>query len=1284
MSMTHSGALESKRFELRHVLGEGGMGVVYEAYDRRLETLVALKTLPVIDGGSLLRFKREFRSLAGIEHPNLVRLGELHCERGQWFYTMELIRGQSLLYHVRPGDQNADPTGSHGATSMAVTRTLRRVTHAESTTETDQVRPQQGQPGYDEATLRACFGQLASALHTLHTTHRVHRDVKSSNVLVEASGRTVLLDFGLIHQLDEHRENLLERGAILGSPLFMAPEQSQGGAVGPQADWYAFGVLLFWALVGQPPFAGPRHIVLHAKRTCKPPRPGSMLAAVPRDLDELCWSLLQQNPHERFTGSEVLARLSGGEATEVSNIAEDTSTADRHSVQFVGREDELATLQAILARAEHHSSGAIFVHGQPGIGKTALVQHFLDRAQSRDDSLIILRGRAYEQESVPLRGFDVVIDDLAQYLESLPMAQAAPLLRDGVPTLSQLFPVLRRVSAVSRQVLRDSPAANAGNRLARAFSELKSLLAAIARCGTLVVFVDDMQWVEDDSLDLLTHLLHPPIANCAFFATVRTTDDIRDQRLIDALGDDANNNLQHLVLAGLPEKHALNLVTSWWKGAHYLDPAMLVKLVNETHGHPLFLQQLGQWGRGSRDSEITQLHLSEVLWQRIEALDAPARRFLRMSALVGLPTPVPALAGAAELSVDAAQGVLARLRAGHFIRVSRRGEERLVEIYHDRIREVMNARSAVAGTREFCELHLRLGQALVQSTSEKKLDERVFAIVHHLNLGVEAMPGDTQRMHLAELNLRAAALTAVTTSYARSDDYLDKAEALLGDQPWAKAYRLARALSIQRMTVAYLSGDVRRGQAAFGELLHQLRSPAEKLEAYAVKARLELDRGKLDRAVACGIEGLRSSGMAVPDTITRADLIREFAVLRWHQGRRTIPDFVSLPRLRDPHLQAQMRLLTILLPAAFLSDGRLYALLILRVVGMSLRHGISRESISAFGSLGALFAGHLHQYYRAHALSEVAMQLNTRVTGGEFNSRFHLQRGAFIKPWIRPLAEAETELVAARQTGRMLGDITYGAYAGAHQIALAVCRGQELGLVQDQIEEISQDILCRQHPDVAAALEVFRQYCSALRGRLDDPRSPWDDPDAAISTISPQAVLAGYYYYVAGAEVNYLLGDYERAWVLSRSADSLRQAAFSSIFTAQHVLIDALIAAKRASLCRGSQRRQLRRSLRASLATLRKHAMSCPETYQSFYVLVSGENARLSGDLERAESLYQVAADAASHQKAHQREAIAHMLTADLLRTLNQPKEAEQIHKRARTAFRQWGAFALASTDLPP
>ena len=298
----------NQRFAVRRQLGAGGMGEVYEAYDRESRQTVALKTLTRYDGATLYRFKREFRALADVTHPNLVSLYELVGEGKSWFFTMELVHGINFLDYVRgAGPAAGAPTSVVGAASTTMVSDRHPTAAMEDAANPPAERDLPLVPCPHPDRLRAALRQLGEGLRALHEIGRLHRDIKPSNVLVTDEGRVVLLDFGLVTESIAHGTH--HSLVVAGTPAYMSPEQGAGDELSEASDWYSVGVMLYEALTGRLPFTGGYLEVLSEKLHHEPVPPAAVTAGVPADLDALCRDLLRRDPAQRPSGAAILQRL---------------------------------------------------------------------------------------------------------------------------------------------------------------------------------------------------------------------------------------------------------------------------------------------------------------------------------------------------------------------------------------------------------------------------------------------------------------------------------------------------------------------------------------------------------------------------------------------------------------------------------------------------------------------------------------------------------------------------------------------------------------------------------------------------------------------------------------------------------------------------------------------------------------------------------------------------------------------------------------------------------------
>ena len=672
------------------------MGVVYEATDTSRGSTVALKSLSGSNASALLRFKQEFRSLADLSHRNLAALYELFTTDDSWFFSMELVGGVDFLSYVR----GAVPDGT-SSFSMTAETSDKAVPAPISSTSVDLARPRGPAPAPDEiARLRAVLPQLASGLVALHGANTLHCDIKPSNVLVEPSGRLVLLDFGLATPV---RDYVSEGRAIsiAGTVAYMAPEQASGDALTPAVDWYAMGVMVYQVLAGQLPFAGSTAEVLRAKQTEDPP---PLHPSVPSDLADLCRALLRRTPSERPTGSEVLARL--GVSAQDPSLVEEV---------FLGRDAHLNSLRDALADVQSGRPSTAFVHGRSGAGKSYLVHHFLSSVRSERD-VVILSGRCYEEESVPYKALDSLIDALAVRLRRMPKPDAAALAPRDVSALTRVFPVLRDVTAFESTARREHGILDPQEVRRRAFLALRELIARLSDRYLVLLHIDDLQWGDDDSAALLGDLLRPPdspvlLLLCAYRS--EWADRSSCIRTLRAAVEGSGTVAREIAVEPFDADDARRLAVALLPAGVSHAQERADRIAHESGGMPFFIHALARYAESDRPSGGVG-DLDEVIVRRVERFVPEARRLLQTIAVCGHPiTRRDACRAAGFDGVD--PGTLRLLRTEHLIRTTGPEDRDWVEPYHDRIREVVAAHLDPAVRTEF---HSRLAAAL--ETSEDR------------------------------------------------------------------------------------------------------------------------------------------------------------------------------------------------------------------------------------------------------------------------------------------------------------------------------------------------------------------------------------------------------------------------------------------------------------------------------------------------------------------------------------------------------------------------------------
>jgi serine/threonine protein kinase/tetratricopeptide (TPR) repeat protein len=811
------------RFRVVRRLGAGGMGVVYEVDDNVRNEVVALKTLARTTAADVYRLKREFRSLADVAHPNLVCLYELFVEDERCFFTMELVRGVSFVDYARGPNR-------------------------------DRVADDR---------LIGAFRQLVEGVSALHRRGKLHRDIKPSNILVTREGRVVILGFGLIAELRPQYAGDISyvRG---GTPAYMSPEEGTGATPSEASDWYGVGVTLYQALTGSIPFAGPVSDVLRQKRMTDPPAPADVAPDVPADLSLVCMGLLHRSPAQRLSGHAALHGLARDTQPPVSETA---PTAIRNTA-FIGRDRQLHVLDDACLSVVNGGAATVSIRGASGIGKSALVRRFLSQFDARHD-VVVLSGRCYENESVPFKALDGVVDDLSRYLGSLPRERVESLMPRDAAALTRVFPVLLQVDAIANARWDHDPISVDPLALRRrAFEALRELLGRLGDRRTLVMWIDDLQWADADSVVLLEELLRPPSPPVMLAVLCFRSEETAAKPFLHALLDRAGRDgWAAMSLEPMTEEEAIALIGDLVPADSALTPDHRNRMTQEAGGSPFVLEQLARYASVNTTSSTQAPTFARMFDSRLGALSPDARRFLETLAICGRPMQPDLICDACGVARER-QSLVAMLRSSHFIRSS--GSSERVETYHDRIREVVAAQIPPDAVR-------RINALMVQALVERRSDDCEALFEHYRG-------ADDDENAAIQAGL-AAAKAGAALAFDRAAFFYRQALALTPASAHATAWRegfagaLAHAGRPAEAAEAYLAATAGAGRA---EQVEMQRRAAEQF----------LIGGHIDR----GLDLIRSvlAGMGIhPARSTRAALfwlLWRRLQLRW-RGLR----FVSRP-----------------------------------------------------------------------------------------------------------------------------------------------------------------------------------------------------------------------------------------------------------------------------------------------------------------------------------------------------------------------------------------------------
>jgi serine/threonine protein kinase len=814
------------------------MGSVYSAYDHQRHSQVAVKLMLRASGPTIYRFKKEFRSLAGVIHPNLVTLHELIQWEDQWLFTMELVPGVPFSEVGRAATPSPPTTRIEGASVEP---------------EPSEARPLLS----DVFQVSDALRQLCDGIDYLHQLGIAHGDIKPANALITPNGRVVILDFGISRNWQSRDEDG-ESDAYLGTPGYIAPERSEDQPATPASDMYAVGVMLFEVLVGRR-FDGEADPAAEL-RSHRAETPDTETGVRRREIiEDLCLRMIGREPDARPTAAEVRDAVVSKAARAERETAIQLARG-RPESPFVSRAVELEAVRNAVLDKRSEAPRLVIVSGESGIGKTELMRRIID--EELPSSCLVLEGKCYEREQVPYRAMDRLIDSLSSKLLGVASDRLGALSWADLAVVSRMFPVLRPVPEIERlrSVVSDPDRRNDRERRRAAAAILIELFALVAEGRRLILYIDDLHWGDEESGSLLREILLDArgvdlrIVGCH-------RDPVEKSRIVDRiLEGEAPLGHVELHIEGLPTEESKELVRA------LLGPdanaGHIARVAAEASGNPFLIRELVEFGAGM---DLDELALRSAVARHV-LLSEPARRVLEVLAVAGRRLDIGLTMAATGIGQTFEAAVIL-LQSQHLIKASDlHGEE--IEPYHDRIREVIvQGLSSEARTA----LHGDLAEALAI------LDDPDPAVLgFHLK-------GAGESTRAAEVLLRAAQnAEASLAPLNAAGHYASVVELTREDDP--------RHLEALHGQARNLSAAGRGGSA--GPLYMELADCAEPSEALALRRRAAeawMSTGEFARARSALRGVLAAAGVREPKTLPGLlwSIARERLWVRLRRNRYT-------------------------------------------------------------------------------------------------------------------------------------------------------------------------------------------------------------------------------------------------------------------------------------------------------------------------------------------------------------------------------------------------------------
>ena len=1155
--------------------------------------------------------------------------------------------------------------------------------------------------------LRIAIG-LTSALGQAHRQGLVHKDVKPANALVDQAGRVWLTGFGMASRLAHERQEPEAAEFIAGSLPYMAPEQTgwMNRSIDSRSDLYSLGVTLYEMSTGRLPFTASDPMDwVHCQIARQPVSPRERAPKIPAVVSAIIMRLLAKTAEERYQTAVGLERdlqqcLEDWEA--YGRIAEfvpgKRDTPDRLLIpeRLYGRASEIDTLLASFDRVVAGGRPElVLVSGYSGIGKSSVVNELHKR-------LVPARG-LFASGKFDQYKRDIPYATLAQAFRSL----IRPILAKNEEDLSRWRAAIQQALGPNAQLMVDLapelkliigeqppvpelPQQDAQSRFQRVS---RRFLSVFTREHPLVLFLDDLQWLDAATLDLMEDLLtHPEVKHLMLIGAYRDNEVAPAHPLLRKLEAirQAGAIVHDIVLAPLTRDDLEELIEDSLYCERRRASPLAELIAKKTSGNPFFSIQFtyalfeegllvfdrdeGQWCW-----DLNRIHATgytgnvvDLMVGKLNRLPTETQKALQQLACLGNRADFALLR---RVYQDLGKEIHGRLweavRTGLIIR-----SEEAYRFLHDRVQE---AAYSLIPQELRAEMHLRTGRLMVSGTSPEELEEGIFEIVNQLNLGVHLIASVAERERLAQLNLIAGRRAKRSAAHASALKYLHAGRRLLTDDTWHRNYDLVFPIEYLLAECELLTVDMGAAENRLTMLAERAKSVHDIALVTRLRLRLYHLLDRSDRGVEVFIEYRRAHGEDWSRHPADEEVSREYERIWSWLGVRQIGDLVNLPLITDPDVLDVLDVFTEVLMSARFIDKNLLALVCCRIVNLSLERGNSDAACFAYVTLG-MYAGALFGNYEAgYQLGKLGYDLVEKRGLHRYQARTYLSFGHLITPWTRHVKTGRALMRRAFDAARTVGDLTWAAYSRSTLNTNLLAVGDPLAEVQREAEtglEFARSIPFGLVIDlITGQLALVR----TLRG-LTTKFGSFDDEhfdellfEHHLST-DRMLVLPACRYWVRKLQARFFAGDYVSAIEASLNAKRLLWTSDFFFEVAEYHFYGALARAAAFDSATTGQRGEHLDALEAHYEQLGIWAQHCPENFENRLALVGAEIARIEGRALDAEQLYEDAIRSAQangfiHNEALANEAAARFYAARGFKTV-----ADAYLSHARNCYDRWGA----------
>ncbi len=1154
------------------------------------------------------------------------------------------------------------------------------------------------------------FLKSLEGLNEIHKSELVHRDIKIQNIIYnDLTGDLQIIDFGSASRLTKQNTFVSMHSSMEGTLAYISPEQTgrMNRRVDYRTDFYSLGVTFYQMFTGSVPFLYNDPLELIHAHIAKSPISPYEKNRTPKVISSIIMKLMEKDPENRYQSVNGILHdleickkhfiengLDGLKAFEMSIGENDFSGRFQIPEKLYGRETELNQILTQFKEVSNGKTSLVLVSGKSGIGKTSLVNE-IKKPVTESRGYFISGKFDLLKRTIPYRAISQSFQSLFQQIltenESSIQKWRTSLLKslgNNAKLIIDLIPELESILGEQPATV-PLPTEESQNRFNDVFQNFLSSLGKNDR--PLVIFLDDLQWADAPSLQLIQRiLLNTEIKNLLLILSYRDNEIFAGDPFSLMLENlkKQGYSFSEIFLEPIKSSDIQNLVSETIACEEKEAREIANVLLSKTKGNPFFINALfsdyfekdlihfenNKWKiyLSKIENEKIAENVIDFMIEKIQDLSPDHLEILEFAACVGNWFKLDVFVHIINRPDYDVKGALINLTNEGYLKQN----ESEVNFIHDKIREA--AYSLVS--EEIRSLHhYNIAKGYIRLLDRYKLDDHIFTIVNQLNQGISHIKTDEEIRRHIEFNILAGKKALASNAHDAAAGFFNMATRNILESSWESDYQQTLDLYGNLAKAEYLSKNYSAAEEIFNIILLKAKGASDKIVVYDLKSSLYVSQNRMDDALDIFKKAVKTLGIRLPSNPSELSPLPEIIKFKFKFGKRSIDSLYDAPLLKDTDANTILHLLNSAIPPAFITQPALFPVIILKMVNLSLRKGNSPFGAFAYVLFGVVQGSGLGDYSAGYEFARLGLRLLSKfqeeAKSVECKTRFIF--ATMVSHWKVHPREGESEYLKSIASGRESGDLQYTSYAINNMHFQKLLMRQNLIEVRDSFNKYDKLFQNLKQYNAYQLFQMNKQFIQNLSEDVEDRLALrgeyFREEEVLPEWIQANNANALFDYFLTKSRLEYFFGDKKKALEYSFKADPYEVAMMGMMFVPEHVFFNSLIIVSLYQDGTAKEKKLFKKRLQKNLKRLKVWSSQSEASYGAKYLLCDALIFLINGDGMFAISKLKKSVEIARKYEFVLEEAIANEWIARIWETRGEEAYARLHLTDAKYCYAKWG-----------